>query len=104
MSVRLVLCTDGKTACPEPEDTGCTDRRKLCADAQPFLEPVKVVPYEFGAADVFDRESGEKLGYVLQDFYSHWTAYVRSADGGYSAPVARLRYRRDAARWLWGHR
>lgn len=99
----VVLCVDGKTTCPEPGHTGCTDRAKLCAEGQPFVEPVKVVPYEPGAADVFDRGTGEKIGFVIRGFYKVWTAYEPFDGRAVPRAIGRFRYRRDAARSLWSY-
>lgn len=38
-------------------------------------EPFKIVAYEVGAANVLLRDNGQRLGYVLSDFYGRWTAY-----------------------------
>lgn len=42
--------------------------------------PYKVVAYEPGAADVIDRATGEKVGYVLAAFRG-WEAFLCSARG-----------------------
>lgn len=59
-------------------------------------EPYKVVAYEPGAARIVDRTTGEKVGYVLADFYRQWEPM---RDGrGLGGP---FRLRVDAARHVW---
>lgn len=42
--------------------------------------PFKVVPYDIGAANVIDRASGEKIGYVL-GVYCGWEAFLSLTPG-----------------------
>lgn len=78
----------------------------------------KVVPYEQGAADVIDRLTGEKVGYVLE-WANGWSAYMRARPGeelsfgtrehpehlrsilGDTYEVKHTRYRADAAERVW---
>lgn len=85
---------------------------------QTIMKPYKVVPYEMGAADVIDRATGEKVGYILA-WAKGWSAYLTSAPGvelsfgtqptpeelrsilGDTYEVTHTRYRKDAAERVW---
>jgi hypothetical protein len=80
--------------------------------------PYKVVPYEPQAADVIDRATGEKIGYVLKA-YNGWEAFSLKARGvplvfetikapeavrqvlGDTHEVKLTAYRADAAERVW---
>lgn len=80
--------------------------------------PFKVVAYEPGAAHVVNRKSGERIGYVLNNYYD-WSAYLCSAPGvqlvfgqrrngprlaeilGPVSDVVETRLRADAAMLVW---
>jgi hypothetical protein len=61
------------------------------------MKPYKIVAYEPGAAHVYDRESGEKIGFLLADFYGYWEAGGKPFD--VVGPL--FRYRDEAAERLW---
>jgi hypothetical protein len=63
-------------------------------------EPFKIVAYEPGAANVFDRATGRKVGFLLQDFAGNWSG--RFVPGG--RVEIKERRRRDAAARLWAER
>lgn len=64
-------------------------------------KPFKVVPYEIGAADVIDRKTGERVGYVVQ-WAIGWAAYRLGKRSGVAHNAGRYFKRRgDAATAVW---
>ncbi|GAC1646406.1 MAG: hypothetical protein NVS9B11_18330 [Candidatus Dormibacteraceae bacterium] len=80
------------------------------------MTPYSIVPYEPGAANVIDRSTGAKVGFVLQ--WAHgWGAYVEIGGEltfgtmpteerlvefmGPTRAITRTRYRADAAARVW---
>lgn len=61
------------------------------------VKPYKVIAYGIGAASIFDRVSGDRLGWVLGDYDRNWTAYLASTKGR----LGTRRSRSDAASLVW---
>ena len=59
------------------------------------MKPYKIVSYEPHAADVVDRVTGERVGYVLEGFVG-WVAHANDY-----RVLGRERYRADAALLVW---
>ena len=60
------------------------------------MTPWLIASYEPGAAEVRDRATNQRVGYVLQNFHGNWTP-MRDGEE-LSRPY---RYRADAARHVW---
>lgn len=56
----------------------------------------KIVSVEPGMAHIFDRETGKKLGYVLQDNWNRWWPYRNGHKVG-SGHASRKRAAEDLA-------
>lgn len=63
------------------------------------IGPFKIAAVEPGVADVVDRRTNRRVGYVLQDYQGNWEARC----GDYYVGDKR-EFRRDAAWDVWNHR
>jgi hypothetical protein len=67
-------------------------------------KPYKVRSTEPGSADVIDRKTSMRVGYVLADFYANWQPCLcdEGSYGMWGTPFGgKFRYRADAVEAVW---